>query len=122
MHGAQEHTPNPDDLEKRIKSEVCRVVANASNWPDPIAAQMLGRDLAEPISKIVEAITPLIREAKAESLTEAATEIDRLESIGDTARNQVSEDQEKDYWRFHGTPITDWLRDRANQYKEAPSA
>lgn len=61
-------------------------------------------------------------EAKAEALNEAAAEIDRLESIGDTARNQVSEDQEKDYWRFHGTPITDWLRDRANQYKEAPNA
>lgn len=68
------------------------------------------------------AIAKIKAEAKAEALNEAAAEIDRLESIGDTARNQVSEDQEKDYWRFHGTPITDWLRDRVNQYKEAPSA
>ena len=81
MHGAQEqHTPSPDDLEKRIKSEVCRVVANASNLPDPIAAQMLGRDLAEPISKIIEAITPLIREAKAEVYDHlAATAHNRFE-------------------------------------------
>lgn len=41
---------------ERIRSEVGRVVTNASNWPTPVGVQMLGRDLSEPIDMIVEAI------------------------------------------------------------------
>lgn len=47
----------------RIRSEVCRVVANVMNWPTPVGAQMLGRDLSEPIDMIVEAVIPIIHEA-----------------------------------------------------------
>lgn len=52
------------EIERRVNSEVCRVVANVMNWPKPVGAQMLGRDLAEPIDKIVEALLPIIQEAK----------------------------------------------------------
>ena len=55
------------DLERRIRTEVCRIVANASNWPTPVGARMLGRDLAEPIDKIVEAVLPVIHESSAKT-------------------------------------------------------
>ena len=55
------------DLERRIRTEVCRIVANASNWPTPVGTQMLGRDLAEPIDKIVEAVLPVIHESSAKT-------------------------------------------------------
>lgn len=60
------------EIEHRVRSEVCRVVANASNWPTPVSAQLLGRDLSEPIDMLVEAIIPIIQEAKAEALTDIA--------------------------------------------------
>ena len=55
------------DLERRIRAEVCRIVTNASNWPTPVGTQMLGRDLAEPIDKIVEAVLPVIHESSAKT-------------------------------------------------------
>lgn len=48
---------------ERIRSEVGRVVTNASNWPTPVGAQMLGRDLSEPIDKIVEAVLSITHES-----------------------------------------------------------
>ena len=59
-----------NETERRVRSEVCRVVANASNWPAPVGAQMLGRDLAEPIDKIIHALLPIIQEAKADAWDE----------------------------------------------------
>lgn len=58
------------ETERRVREEVCRVVANAANWPTRVGAQMLGRDLAEPIDKIVEALMPIIREVKADAWDE----------------------------------------------------
>lgn len=60
------------------------------------------------------------REAKAEALEEAADEIERLENIGDTAQGELNEEQTAEYWLYHGTPKTTWLRDRAAELKETP--
>lgn len=60
------------DLERRIRAEVCRIVANASNWPTPVGAQMLGRDLAEPIDMISDAVVKLIQETFTESKQDRA--------------------------------------------------
>lgn len=61
-----------------------------------------------------------VLEAKAEALEEAAAEIERLENIGDTAQDELNEEQTAEYWLYHGTPKTTWLRDLAAQLKEAP--
>lgn len=55
-------------------------------------------------------IAKLRAEAKAEALEEAASEIYRLD--GDDAE-MYNED-------LNATPVTAWLRARANQYKETP--
>lgn len=60
------------------------------------------------------------REAKAAVLEEAADEIERLENIGDTAQGELNEEQTAEYWLYHGTPKTTWLRDRAAELKETP--
>jgi len=108
---------NGDDLENRIRSEVCRVVANASNWPDPVATHMLGRDLAEPIDKIAEALILLVREAQAETYKDAA---DVLHS---EARWQTELMQRHQEYRFRHcasrmTEMENVMTTRANQYKE----
>lgn len=54
-------------LERRIRTEVCRIVTNASNWPTPVGAQMLGLDLAEPIDMISDAVVKIIQETFTES-------------------------------------------------------
>lgn len=89
-------------LRARIALEVGRVVTDVSNWPSPVSAHMLGRDLAEPIDKITEALLPVIREAKAEALEEAAENIHEIDGREDTMARR-------------------WLRARANQYKEEPT-
>lgn len=60
------------DLERRIRAEVCRIVANASNWPTPVGAQMLGRDLAEPIDMISDAVIKIVQETFTESKQDRA--------------------------------------------------
>lgn len=47
---------------EKIVAEVGRIVTNVSNWPDGVAAHMLGRDLTGPINKIAAALEPVIRE------------------------------------------------------------
>lgn len=54
-------------LEARIRLEVGRVITNANNFPEPMRAHMLGRDLAEPIELITKALLPVIAEAQAEA-------------------------------------------------------
>ena len=108
-HGG-EHVP--DAIERRVRSEICRVVANASNWPTPVGTQMLGRDLAEPIDKITEALIPLIREAKAEALTEMAKLVESKAKILDP------EDPTQQGARIGLITAGADLTFRANQHKE----
>lgn len=60
------------------------------------------------------------REREAAALEEAADEIERLENIGDTAQGELSEEQTAEYWLYHGTPKTTWLRDLAAQIRSRP--
>lgn len=69
------------DTERRVRAEVCRVVANVSNWPTPVGAQMLGCDLAEPIDKITEALLPIVREVKADAWDEGMEAAQRAASL-----------------------------------------
>lgn len=57
------------------------------------------------------------REREAAALEEAAGEIERLENIGDTAQGELNEEQTAEYWLYHGTPKTTWLRDLAAQIR-----
>lgn len=45
---------------EQVRLEVARVIANATNWPEPLQARMLGHDLSEPIDMIVDALIPIL--------------------------------------------------------------
>lgn len=62
-------------LEDLIAREVGRVITDASNFPEPMQAHMLGRDLSEPIDKIVAALLPVIRKREADAWDEGAKTI-----------------------------------------------
>lgn len=57
-------------------------------------------------------------EAKAEALNEAADKIDQIHSFGELPNGAIREEFRKEYWAFTEASKADWLRIRANQYKE----
>lgn len=71
------------ETERRVRFEVCRIIRNISNWPAHIGTQMLGRDLTEPIDKIVEALLPIVRESKADAWDEGFFDGRRQDAEGD---------------------------------------
>lgn len=60
-------------------------------------------------------------EAKAEALNEAADKIDQIHSFGELPNGAIREEFRKEYWAFTESSKADWLRIRANQYKENQS-
>ena len=60
-------------------------------------------------------------EAKAEALNEAADKIDQIHSFGELPNGAIREEFRKEYWAFTEASKADWLRIRANQYKENQS-
>lgn len=57
-------------------------------------------------------------EAKAEALEEAAAEWERLCKIGDSPRNQGTDEEIQEFWSFHAQSTEEWLRACAAQYRE----
>lgn len=101
MHGAQEYTPTTDELR--------------DIWVD-YNLNPLPRSQGIPLVETAQAdfdrwLETVRAEAKAEALNESATELNRLDS-----------DVEMYDENLRATQVEWWLRARANQYKEAPSA
>lgn len=96
--------------------EAHRTLASA---PDDkvCACDRTWRPDAEYRAHVAQVLEQHVLEAKAEALEEAADEIERLENIGDTAQGELNEEQTAEYWLYHGTPKTTWLRDLAAQIR-----
>ena len=97
MHGAQEHTPEPIDLRVAYRYMEAGLMMDPDSKPhDPVL-------MAESDAEFERFIAKVRAEAKAEALEEAADQVSKIDGREDRAAR-------------------DWLRNRANQYKEAPSA
>ena len=69
---------------------------------------------------VAQVLEQHVLEAKAEVLTNAAAEYERLCRIGDTPQSQVTDEETQEFWIWHAKTTDEWLRDRAEQIRRQP--
>lgn len=100
-------------LEKVVDRKDWRAECIGCEWSVPYADERHHHHRAH----VAQVLEQYEREREAAALEEAADEIERLENIGDTAQDELNEEQTAEYCLYHGTPKTTWLRDRADQIR-----